>query len=108
LENQLPAKVDLSQNPLLHIRYAGDVARWMLNGRLIEDKFYCGREFDPGLNRYAPEILTGDLRLEILPLRRDAPIYIEPKDRPDFGKSDSLVKLQSIEIVKRDVVEFAK
>jgi len=60
------------------------------------------------LNRYSPEILTGDLRLEILPLRKGAPIFFEPKDRPDFGKSDSLVKLQSIEIVNRGVVEFEK
>jgi hypothetical protein len=51
------------------------------------------------LNRYAPEILTGDLRLEILPLRKDAPIYLEPNARPDFGGQDSLVKLQSAEIV---------
>jgi beta-galactosidase len=95
----LPSNVDLQANPLLRIRYIGDVARLTLNGRLIEDNFYAGREFDLGLKRYAPEIFKGSLRLEILPLRKDAPIYIEPKDRPDFGKTDSLVKLQSVQIV---------
>jgi len=98
---KLPAKLDLSLHPWLRIRYAGDVARLTLNGKLIEDNFYSGREFDLGLNRYAPEIFNGDLRLEILPLRKDAPIFLEPKARPDFGAKKSLAKLQSVEIVNR-------
>jgi beta-galactosidase len=96
---QLPAKVDMKANPLLRIRYVGDVARLTLNGKLIADNFYAGREFDLGLKRYGREILAGDLRLEILPLRKDAPIYIEPKDRPDFGKADSLVEVRSVQLI---------
>jgi len=96
---KLPAKVDLKANPLLRIRYVGDVARLTLNGRLIADNFYAGREFDLRLKRYGPEFFNGDLRLEILPLRKDAPIFIEPKNRPDFGKADSLAEVQSVEIV---------
>jgi hypothetical protein len=85
------------------------VARVTLNGRLIDDDFYSGRNFEIGLKRYAPEILNGDLRLEILALRKDAPIYIEPKNRPDFGKSDSLAEVQSVEIVSltRAVAELS-
>ncbi len=98
---KLPAKLDLSLNPILRIHYVGDVARLILNGRLIDDNFYAGRTFDLGLNRYAPEILTGDLRLEILPLRKDAPVFFEPKYAPDFGGQDSLVKLQLAQIVNR-------
>jgi hypothetical protein len=95
----LPKKPDLKSNPILRIRYIGDAARLLLNGKLIDDNFYCGREFDLGLSRYAPEILTGDLRLEILPLRKDAPIFFEPKDAPDFGAKESVVALQSVEII---------
>jgi hypothetical protein len=51
------------------------------------------------LKRYAPEILTGDLRLEILPLRKDAPVFFEPRFKPDFGANETLLKLQSVEIV---------
>ena len=102
----LPAKLDLTTKPLLRLRYVGDVARLTLNGKLIEDNFYSGREFDLGLNRYAPEIFTGDLRLEILPLRKDAPVFLEPKARLDFGPNESLVKLQSAAIVNQ--VEFVK
>jgi hypothetical protein len=97
----LPAKLDLKLNPLLRIHYTGDVARLTLNGKLIDDNFYAGRTFDLGLNRYAPEILTGDLRLEILPLRKDAPIYIEPKDRPNFGGKESIATVQNVEIINR-------
>ena len=98
---KLPTKLDLKSAPLLRIHYVGDVARLTLNGKLIADNFYAGREFDLGLNRYAPEILSGDLRLEILPLRKDAPIYLEPKARPDFGGKEGLAELQSAEIVSR-------
>ena len=97
----LPAKIDLVKNPLLRIQYIGDVARLTLNGKLIADNFYAGRPFDLGLKRYGMEIFTGDLRLEILPLRKDAPIFIEPKNRPDFGTNETLVKLQSAEIVQQ-------
>jgi hypothetical protein len=102
----LPKNLDLNANPILRIHYIGDVARLTLNGRLIDDNFYAGREFDLGLNRYAPEILSGDLRLEILPLRQDAPIFLEAKARPDFGGADSLAKLLSVEIINRPKVEF--
>jgi beta-galactosidase len=104
----LPAKLDLTKNPLLRLQYAGDVARITLNGRLLADNFYAGREFDLGLNRYGPEILTGDLRLEILPLRKDAPIFLEPKAQPDFGDQESLVKLFTAEIVNFEKPEFAR
>ncbi|HEY1660854.1 MAG TPA: beta-galactosidase [Verrucomicrobiae bacterium] len=101
----LPANLDLSRNPMLRIHYAGDVARLTLNGRLIDDNFYAGRTFDLGLKRYAPEILTGDLRLEILPLRKDAPIFFEPKDRPHFGWHETLLKLRSAEIVDSPAIK---
>lgn len=96
---RLPARLDLSVNPLLRIHYVGDVARLTLNGRLIADNFYAGREFDLGLKRYGAEIFSGDLQLEILPLRKDAPIYIEPKDRPDFGTNSSVLNLESVKVV---------
>jgi hypothetical protein len=97
---KLPAKASFNRNPLLRIRYTGDVARLTLNGKLLDDNFYCGREFDLGLSRYAPDIFSGDLRLEILPLRKDAPIFFEPKDAPDFGTNETLLKLESIDMVR--------
>ncbi len=96
----LPAGLDLHQNPLLRLHYTGDVARLTLNGRLIADNFYSGRTFDLGLKRYAPEILTGDLQLQILPLRRDAPIYLTDEARTALGTAPSVAALQRAEIVQ--------
>jgi hypothetical protein len=103
---KLPPDVDLKSNPLLRLRYVGDVARLTLNGKLIADNFYAGRPFELGLKRYGPDIFKGELRLEILPLRKDAPIYLEPKDRPDFGANETVVKLQSAEIVPQAEAKF--
>jgi hypothetical protein len=98
-EITLPKGLNLNLNPLLRIHYLGDIARVMLNGKLLDDNFYCGREFDLGLNRYAPEILTGDLRLEILPLQKGAPIFFELKDKPDLEDSNSVARIHEVELV---------
>lgn len=104
-----PKKWRMDENTILRIRYVGDAARLVLNGKLVEDNFYCGREFDLGLERYAEQILQGDaLRLEILPLSKNAPVFFEPKAKPDFGAAETLLKLQSVEIIDRSEVEFKK
>ena len=95
----LPAGVDLSLDPMVRFHYVGDVARVTLNGKLLTDDFYNGNAFDLGLRRYAPDILGGDLRIAILPLRKDAPVYMADQARPDFGKAGSVASLQSVEIV---------
>jgi hypothetical protein len=99
---ELPKKIDFNSSPLLRIHYIGDVARLTLNGKLLDDDFYNGRDFEIGLKRYAPDILTGDLRLEVLPLRKDAPIFFEPRYQPDFGTNQTVLKLLSAELVHRD------
>ena len=86
----IPADVDLGTDPILRLHYVGDVARVMLDGQFITDDFYNGNAFDIGLRRHAPEILNGDLRIAILPLRKDAPIYMAEKARPNFGGADSV------------------
>jgi beta-galactosidase len=98
---KLPTHVDLGTDPILRLHYVGDVARVMLNGRFITDDFYNGNAFDIGLRRHAPEILNGDLRIAILPLRKDAPIYMAEAVRPHFGSADSIAALESIEIIPR-------
>jgi hypothetical protein len=103
---RVPSDINLRTDPLLRIHYVGDVARLMLNGRLVTDDFYNGKPFEVGLRRHAPEILAGDLRLAILPLRKDAPIYMANEARPDFGKGDTIVSVRSIEIVPRHAVEL--
>ena len=102
---KLPAGVDLGIDPLLRLDYVGDVARVMLNGTLVTDDFYNGEPFEVGFRRHAPEILGGDLRVAILPLREDAPIYLAKEARPNFGRARSIAALRRVDIVPRYQVE---
>ena len=102
----LPPETDLTRDLLLRLHYVGDAARVTLNGHLLTDNFYNGDSFEIGLKRYAPEIYSGGLRLAILPLRRDAPIYLPQDAKPDFGTADSMAALLSAEIVETYQAEF--
>jgi hypothetical protein len=110
---KLPDNLDLSTDPILRIRYLGDVARITLNGRLITDDFFHGAVWEIGLRRHAPDILERDLRIAILPLRKDTvmgparKIYLAEELIPDFGKAASLVQLQAVEIVPHYQVSLA-
>jgi hypothetical protein len=77
-----------------------------LNGQLLDDQFYNGRSFEVGLKRYAPAILSGDLRLEVLPLRQDAPIYLPDEAKPRFGPDGAIATVRQIEIVRDYTAEF--
>ena len=59
---------------LLSITYRGDVARLYADGKLVADNFYYGRPFLFGLWRL-PEGVK-ELELRILPLQKDAPVYL--------------------------------
>ena len=61
------------QKGLLHIRYQGDCARLYVDGKLVADNFYNGREFLYGLWRL-PEGAQ-KLELRILPMQEDMPVY---------------------------------
>lgn len=98
---RLPEKFEFTHDPMLRFFYVGDVARVTLNGRLIQDDFYYGNYFDLGLRRFASELPGADLRVEILPLRKDAPIYLAPSALPNFGKAESLVELKRVELINR-------
>lgn len=103
----VPATLDLQTDPILRLHYRGDVARVTLNGRLIEDDFYNGEVLDLGLRRFAPEAFTGELDVEILPLRKDAlagpkkRIFITKSAQPDFGGAGAIADLDAVEIVPR-------
>jgi hypothetical protein len=80
----------------LRIDYTGDVGRAYLGNRLISDDFYFGRVWEIGLKQFAPEVLEKGLTLKILPLRKDAPIYL-PKDRwPSFGETGEAIAVRDI------------
>jgi len=90
--------LNMEANPILRIHYKGDVARLTLNGRLLNDDFYNGSVFEVGLKRYAPDILSGNLCLEIMPLQKGMPIYFEPDIRPIFNKDGMALSIDRAEI----------
>jgi len=104
---RLPEGLDVQGNPILRIHYQGDVARLLLNGRLINDNFYNGDVFEIGLRRFAPEILTGELTLQILPLQEAMPVYFEPGAKPQFNKEGLALKIERVEIVEEVAEQFA-
>lgn len=88
-----------TERQFLQISYQGDVARIYAGGHFDNDNFYKGTPWELGLWRYAPAELKQGLKLEILPLRRDAPIFLEPEKRPDFGEASSVARLVSVRVI---------
>ena len=79
----------------LGITYAGDVARLSSGNQLLDDNFYNGMTWEVGLKRFGPDILSKGLVLSILPLRKDAPIYIPKKLWPPFNGRMQIDELNS-------------
>jgi hypothetical protein len=104
---QFPSTVDIESDPILKFDYVGDVARVLLNGKLITDDFYNGNPLEVGLQRHAPEILNGELTLQVLPLRKDAPILLPREAQPDWDGRDSIVELRAVEFIPRHTVQFS-
>jgi hypothetical protein len=71
----------------LVVDYVGDMARLYSGSRLLEDNFYDGEPWMVGLRRFAAEVASGPLELDILPLRTDAPIFLERDLRPPTSAS---------------------
>lgn len=109
---KLPADLDLSVDPILRIRYVGDVARVSVDGRLLVDDFYNGLPLELRVRDHAPAILRGDLRIAVLPLQHaavtgdDPLIYLSDDVQPDFGGAASCVNLKSVELIPRYRVEI--
>lgn len=91
-----PDILDGLHEVLLRVDYLGDCARAYMNGRLIDDDFYHGRAWEIGIRRFAPEILEKGLDLKILPLRKDAPIYLPGKDEISFGDAEAVLRVNQI------------
>jgi hypothetical protein len=83
----------------LRINYTGDVARLYSGDRLLADNFYHGTPWDIGLKRLAPEIFGKTLDLKLMPLRKDAPIYIPQNLRPQFPPSGETAEVSGITCV---------
>ena len=91
--------LDHPEDWFLEIDYDGDVARVYADGRLAEDNFWNGRTM---LVR-AADLAGKTAELRILPLRKDAPIYLQQEQRAvlDAAPGDTLLTLRGIRLVHR-------
>jgi hypothetical protein len=111
---KLPRGIDMGTDPILRIHYVGDVARILLNGRLLVDDFYNGDALDLGLRRYAAEIAGGRLQIAVLPLRKDSVlgdrkrIFMAESALPDFGAAPAVAAVTGAEIISRYEARVAR
>jgi hypothetical protein len=83
----------------LDIRYTGDLARLVSNGKLLDDDFFNGLDWNVGLQRFLNHKKSNSFELSILPLRRDAPVYFEVPGGVDFGSYGQTVHLESVKLI---------
>jgi hypothetical protein len=96
----VPASVlDGPNRAYLQINYTGDVARVYAGNRFVDDNFYKGEPFELGLWRFTSAELQNGIDLKILPLRKDAPIYLPTGAWPDFGSGDQALQVNGISVV---------
>ena len=81
----------------LKISYAGDCARVYADGKLVMDNFWNGK---PMLVRMS-DLAGKKVELRILPLSKDAPIYLQKEQKEILDNSKAaLLQLNSIDILK--------
>ncbi len=86
-----------ADDAFLRIRARGDVARLFAGSKMVDDHFLDGSIWEIGLNRFRQEIKS-PLTLTILPLRSDAPVYL------DGGVAKMVSGEQTAEVLGIDVV----
>lgn len=91
---------------VIRIDYVGDVARLYAGDRLLADHFWYGSAWEVGIRRFAEALTHGGVRLEVLPLAEDAPIYLSPDARPDFTDGVAL-ELRGVTAQQRRSVRLA-
>lgn len=88
-----------TDNLFIEIAYQGDCARVMADGVLVEDNFWNGK---PMLVR-ASQLEGKKVELLILPLGKDAPIYLQAQQKALLNQagSNGLLKLDAIHVMER-------
>ncbi len=83
----------------LNVNYEGDVARFNKDGKLLDDDFFNGHPWPIGLKRFLTPGTENTFELGILPLREDAPIFLELPKAIQFDKKDQACTLKGLSLV---------
>lgn len=89
----------------LSISYRGDVARVLVDGRLVADNYWNGK---PLLLRGSDLIGHHDVELQILPLGQDYPIYLQREQRAqlDAAPDGILCSVDDVQLLRRVTYPF--
>src|SRR5208283_586373 len=108
---QVPAITSpVVRNVFLRITYIGDIARVYADGKFITDDFYKGTPLLIALRQLSAPEADPALKLQILPMRKDSPIYLPASGRISFPPSGQVADLKKVEVVPeyQAVAEFGK
>lgn len=103
-----PAATTALSSVILRIRYQGDVARLYMGSRLVDDDFWNGLPWLITLKNLVPSNppSVNRFRLEVLPLPRNYPMYLEAADALRLPASGDVVHLDSVEAVPQYELTF--
>ncbi|MFG6430699.1 beta-galactosidase [Roseateles sp. LYH14W] len=79
-----------AEDVLLELDFVGDIGRVFSGTTMLDDWYYNGQRWEIGLRQFALKP-GADLKLSVLPLRADAPIYIDAAQRPAFAAGQTQV-----------------
>ncbi len=92
-----------ADSAFLKIDYAADCARVYADGKLVQDNFWNGK---PMLVRVS-DLVGKHVELRILPLRKDAPIYLQKEQKAILEASENaLLTLTKVSVIKRTTTPF--
>jgi len=83
----------------LEVDYQGDVARFSRSGKLLDDDFFNGTVWPIGMKRFLSPGKENTFELSILPLREDAPFYLESPKPVRYAKNRQACTLENIRLV---------
>ncbi|MDF7814961.1 beta-galactosidase [Hymenobacter sp. YC55] len=95
------AKLKGLDDIILRFTYAGDAIRLNAGDQLLDDDFYNGAPWRVSYRNLAPEVQGKALELSVLPLRKDAPIYLEEGRWPTFPANGQISELRQAEAIPR-------
>lgn len=89
----------------LELDWRGDIGRLFDGTDMLDDAFWDGRVWRIGLKRFADR-LGRPWTLTILPLRADAPIYLDDSARAKLPKADQVADLLTLRLVPEYQLEI--
>lgn len=97
--------VSVPDDIFLEVVYRGDVARLYADGRLVQDNFWNGKPMHVRLSDIAG---ASRIELRILPLRHDAPIYLQSEQRHllDADTASVTLHLDAINFIGRATLPY--